>query len=272
MTGESATGKSSLLDILEYCLGHDGISLPMGPLTTAVSWYAALFQLDGSRAFVARPVPGRKRASRNQAMLRFSQDQELLDHHELRAELDAEALREQQGRRIGIRENNATGHLAGADIRHAALLCFQGQSEIANKNLLFHRQGERATPAILRTTLPYLIGALPPAQTQAQAHAMHREAEEAHEAYADAVRAESATRRALAPLWEQARRLGMLTHAAPNDQSQVIEALRQATNTDRGLDLADDPAGPPLSDLRRQSTQLRHELRALATDGSTCRP
>ena len=42
VTGTSATGKSALLDMVEYCLGRDPIMMPVGPITATVTWYAAL--------------------------------------------------------------------------------------------------------------------------------------------------------------------------------------------------------------------------------------
>src|SRR5579875_993855 len=79
VTGESKTGKSALLDMVEYCLGRDTIMMPVGPITSTVVWYAALFQLsDGARAFVARPAPREGAASTQQAMLEFGSDLELL--------------------------------------------------------------------------------------------------------------------------------------------------------------------------------------------------
>jgi DNA repair ATPase RecN len=38
VTGASATGKSALLDIVEYCLGRDRIMMPVGPITATVTW------------------------------------------------------------------------------------------------------------------------------------------------------------------------------------------------------------------------------------------
>jgi hypothetical protein len=60
VTGASATGKSALLDMLEYCLGRDRIMMPIGPITATVTWYAAL--LRGRRPKPAWPRP-RERCS-----------------------------------------------------------------------------------------------------------------------------------------------------------------------------------------------------------------
>jgi DNA repair ATPase RecN len=57
VTGESQTGKSALLTIVEYCLGRSQVLVPVGPISDTVAWYSALWQLDDGRAFVARPAP-----------------------------------------------------------------------------------------------------------------------------------------------------------------------------------------------------------------------
>src|SRR5690349_8295352 len=105
VTGWSATGKSALLDIAEFCLGRSTVTMPVGPITDTVSWYAALVQLPTTRAFVARPAPRAGRASTQQAMLEFGADLEWLDYEDLTVNADSDAVREQLGRLIGIGEN-----------------------------------------------------------------------------------------------------------------------------------------------------------------------
>src|SRR5260370_18401477 len=106
VTGVSATGKSALLEMVEYCLGRDTIMMPVGPITATVTWYAALFLLpDGGRAFVARPAPQPGRASTQRAMLEFGAELELLPASSLAVNIDTDALREQPSPRLGIEEN-----------------------------------------------------------------------------------------------------------------------------------------------------------------------
>ena len=57
VTGTSQTGKSALLDIVDFCLGRDEVTLPIGPITRTVAWYAVILQLADTRAFVARKAP-----------------------------------------------------------------------------------------------------------------------------------------------------------------------------------------------------------------------
>ncbi|MFD6742392.1 DUF3732 domain-containing protein [Streptomyces anthocyanicus] len=209
VTGESKTGKSALLEIVESCLGRGTLQMPVGPITSTVSWYAALFQLDSGRAFVARPAPKAGKSSTQQAMLAFGADLEPLDFEQLEVNSDTNTVREQLGRRIGIEENlheppAGSGRQAlEAHIGHAALLCLQRQSEIADPGFLFHRQGEQFMAQTLKDTIPYFLGAVPRDQAlrRAQLAAARREVRTADTAYQQALQGAQRAQAGLASLW-----------------------------------------------------------------------
>lgn len=69
ITGESRTGKSALIDIVDYCLGRDSCNIPVGLLRDAVTWYALKLQFPTSQVFVARQSPPPNRSSTNAAFI-----------------------------------------------------------------------------------------------------------------------------------------------------------------------------------------------------------
>src|SRR6185437_14751885 len=70
VTGSPGSGKSALLDIVEFCLGRSTVTMPVGPITQTVAWYAVLLLLPGGgRAFVARPAARPGATSSQLAML-----------------------------------------------------------------------------------------------------------------------------------------------------------------------------------------------------------
>jgi hypothetical protein len=150
VTGAPATGKSALLDIVEYCLGRSAITMPIGPITQTVSWYAVLLQVAGGRAFVARPAPRPGAASNLRAMLEFGATLEPPPLDRLNVNCDASTVREQLGWAIGIGENGTEPPMYSlrqpleANLGHAILLCLQRQSEIGNRDLLFHLSRTRS--------------------------------------------------------------------------------------------------------------------------------
>jgi hypothetical protein len=271
VTGESQTGKSALLTIIEYCLGRDHLLVPIGPITDTVVWYGALWDLGGNaRAFVARPAPADGKASTQQAMLEFGGPElEPLPFDRLEVNTDSTSLREQLGRRIGIEENlqlPAAGSLRQpleANLGHAALLCLQGQSEIANPNQLFHRQGERGLDDALRDTIPYFLGAVP--RDQALKRAQLRDAKRALARAVAAVRAAELTAGTidvqLTALLAEARAVGLTDALQPESRAEMITVLTAARH-------APPPAEPALPDVaaqdRRRALQDERDA-ALAT-------
>ena len=261
VTGESQTGKSALLTIVEYCLGRDSIRVPVGPITDTVTWYGTLWALDGgARVFAARPAPQPGRASTQLAMLEFGgADLQPPTHDRLVVNTDSGSLREQIGRRIGIQENLAEPTLGSlrqpleANLGHATLLCLQAQSEIANANQLFHRQGEPGIDQALRDTIPYFLGAV--ARDQALKRARLRDARRSLQ------RAETALRAAqeaagnvdvqLLALLTEARTVGLTDETDGTDRATLIATLQAARR-------APEPTIPVLADHGEQDR--RREL------------
>src|SRR5664279_810729 len=76
ITGRSRSGKSALLDIVEYCLGRDHRQVPSGPITATVAWYGLIVDIRGQRVFIGRPEPKPGHVSTQIAMLRIGADAE----------------------------------------------------------------------------------------------------------------------------------------------------------------------------------------------------
>lgn len=167
VSGDSKSGKSALIDIVRYCLGSDGFRVPEGTIVQKVSWYGLRLQLANAQAFVARPQPPEGRGTTSAMMLRLGATVAVPAFEQLDAHTNAEAVVQQLGDLIGIRENEslvpdmATRQRIEANLDHALVYCFQRQGEIANQDLLFHRQAEHWVATHIRDTLPYFLGAVP---------------------------------------------------------------------------------------------------------------
>ncbi|WP_030276385.1 DUF3732 domain-containing protein [Streptomyces sp. NRRL B-24484] len=166
VTGSSKTGKSILLDIVDFCLGRDDAPVAVDPLTQTVAWCAVLFQLPDTRAFVARPMPGKGQKEVKTAMLELGTDLEPLPYRRLEKNHTSDEVRQQLGRRIGIgdvRSEPRPGSITppfAVNLGHAALLCLQNQDEVTTRRILFHRQSDSQVAEGLRATLPYFLGAV----------------------------------------------------------------------------------------------------------------
>ncbi|MFB6563913.1 DUF3732 domain-containing protein [Streptomyces sp. NPDC056400] len=277
VTGESKTGKSALLEIVESCLGRDTLQMPVGPITSTVSWYAALFQLQSGRAFIARPAPKPGKASTQQAMITFGADLEPLEYDELEVNADTNAVREQLGRRIGIEENlheppaGSSRHAVEAHIGHAALLCLQRQSEIADPGFLFHRQGEQFMAQTLKDTIPYFLGAVPRDQAlkRAQLTAARRDVRAADTTLQQALQASQTAEAGLASLWREAFTLGMVEPEQQPERGTALSLLHTAVNTGPVPAEADPETAIRRTALEAQRDELRTRLRGIAMDRET---
>lgn len=163
ITGDSGTGKSSVIDIVDYCLASSECRVAEGVIRSSVAWYAIELQVHDGRLFVARrgPEPGRK-ASNDVYVTR--------DPSAIPSAVSLEPVTNVPGLEAlltelaGIpRTTDPDSRLApsySATIRHASRLLFQSQNEISSPSLLFHRENEDFVKASIRDTLPFFLGAV----------------------------------------------------------------------------------------------------------------
>ncbi|MEW2573991.1 DUF3732 domain-containing protein [Streptomyces sp. NPDC047070] len=270
LTGESETGKSEVLDIVDYCLGRSAPSLPDEPIDQTVGWYVLLVAFRDSRMILARPRPAG--ASTTQAMILTGDDTLGLPRaDELKPNSNAAALRSQVSARLGIEDfrfeppTGAARQAFDVSVAQAALLCFQNQNEIADKKALFHRQTENGMAQTFKDTLPYFLGAAGPEQALRRYHLNEAQrAQRAAQRKLDDVRRHRAAVDATGvALLRLAQSEGLLTEvpAAPGPaevQRLLEQALTVSVSTVGPVDLRDRRQG--LSDERRD---LRQQLQQL---------
>lgn len=169
ITGRSLTGKSAIIDIVDYCLGRSVFTVPEGVIRDSVAWYAAVFRLDdGGEMLVAKPAPAAHAISQSRCHFEIASQIELPKMADLEINSNDDAVSAAISKRIGITPNlhvppsTSSRYELEADIRHTTYYLFQDQGLVANKDFLFHRQGEEYIPLAIKDTLPYFLGAVNP--------------------------------------------------------------------------------------------------------------
>ncbi|MGC0274861.1 DUF3732 domain-containing protein [Pseudactinotalea sp. Z1739] len=163
ITGESGTGKSSIIGILRFLLGGDSPNVPLGPIQDTVAWYGLLGHVGDTTFFVGRPAPAHG-STTAQAMLTIGEN-EIPAFDALEVNANSTDLVDYLGGLIGIEENlhvpaeGQTRRALAANLRHSLYYNFQGQGEVANPDLLFHHQNRDFQKQAIRDTLPYFLGA-----------------------------------------------------------------------------------------------------------------
>ncbi|MBW7864586.1 MAG: DUF3732 domain-containing protein [Candidatus Hydrogenedentes bacterium] len=166
ITGGSKTGKSALVDIVDYCYGAGECKVPEGPIRRAVSWFGLRLNLDAGQAFIARRCPEPHKASSEECFVEVGETVAIPDGTELRQTTNTKGLGSLLTSWAGIRDNvnqppeGQSRPPLSANIRHAIALCFQPQDEIIRRQQLFHGTADTFFAQALKDSLPYFLGAV----------------------------------------------------------------------------------------------------------------
>lgn len=165
ITGRAKTGKSSIIDIIDYCFGRSECYIAEGVIRRHVSWFAVEIANEDDVLLVARRNPDADKTTSPDIFIRRGKFDTLPVYPDLQKNITEDALIRLLTRFAGIAENEhrpltGTRGPLQATIRHALFLCFQKQDEIASRDRLFHRQGDQFIPQAIKDTLPYFLGAV----------------------------------------------------------------------------------------------------------------
>lgn len=166
ITGASKTGKSALVDIVDYCFGADQCRVPEGPIRRCVSWFGVRLKLDRGQAFVARRCPDPRAQSSEDCFVELGDKVAIPANVALRQTTNSKGLVSLLSNWTGISDNvhepppGQTRPALSATIRHAISFCFQPQDEIVRRQQLFHGAENSFVAQGLKDVLPYFLGAV----------------------------------------------------------------------------------------------------------------
>ncbi|MGD9724848.1 MAG: DUF3732 domain-containing protein, partial [Nitrospiraceae bacterium] len=269
VTGGSKTGKSALLDIVDYCWGRSECTIAVGEIRRGVSWFAVLFDRDGEGILIARRNPGTAGKSSDEIYF----ERNVADFPETAATFikncTVDGLRLRLSAILGVAENlyvpelGATRPPLEASASQAIFFCLQNQDEIANRRFLFHRQGEERIPQAIKDTLPYFVGAMGEDNylKQKRYEDARRRLRILERDLADARALAAEASGTALNLLQEAKRIGLLPIDASADTPEVVRALLNKAAAPRTLEYAktDDPAAD-LTDLEDRRRRIRAQL------------
>lgn len=268
ISGASKTGKSALIDILEYCLGAGECRVPPGTIRDAAVWYGILLQLAEGQLFIARADPGEKRSS-TEIYYELATMVDIPDLQGLSQNINTDGLIDLLTQKSGIGENQHevepgnTRLPLEANIKHALKFCIQRQDEIARRSQLFHSQDDPYISQALKDSLPYFLGVVNDERLHAQAElrrltaverALQREASEA------VLPIESETPIARLLLAE-AQDVGLVRAVPIESSDELIGVLRRSAAGDDADESLDEDASSGMRILRREREELTSQYR-----------
>ena len=276
VTGASKTGKSALVDIVDYCFGAGECRVPEGPIRHAVAWFGLRLRLASGEAFVARKCPTARFRSSEDCFIQIGNSVDAPDAGELRQTTNTHGLLAQLSGWTGISENiheppvGQTRLPLSASVRHAVALCFQPQDEIIRRHQLFHGADDNFFAQALKDTFPYFLGAVDDEYVRKreelrrlrdQLRTVERQLAELNSIRGDGIGKASA-------LLAQARDAG-LSSVVTDSWQETIAALRQAVMVNLGQlgEISDGDEYRRLSDSRsgllQEQRRLKDELEAV---------
>lgn len=168
ITGDSKTGKTAIIDIIDYCLGSSDFKVAEGVVREYVWWYAVRYQLKQGQIFVARPNQDKYKRSASDAYFLQGDTVPIPVFDDLKANISTDILLQKLANIIDIDEytHQAEGNTrpdTPVTFKHSRFYCFQPQTDIDQRDFLFYNQKKDIwTEQAIKDTLPYFLGAIEP--------------------------------------------------------------------------------------------------------------
>jgi hypothetical protein len=263
ITGKSGTGKSALIEIIDYCLGRTESTVPDGVIRDKVAWFGLLLQFEKGQVFVARQTPPSHTNRNNKAFILEGEKVESPETAPKEPNTNIESIENELTLRLGISPNLNTPEIGEtrlqleANIRHALFYCFQHQNDIATKHYLFYRQYEDYVPQSMKDTLPYFLGAIQENRLALE-HALFRAKRELKRAEqllneANSIRGDGVSKGI--GLVAEARQVGLIGEIETSPKIEEIVPILQS--------LEEWSPNMPVFQGTQSVTQLQEEVRTL---------
>ncbi|MEL1240366.1 DUF3732 domain-containing protein [Flavobacterium flavipallidum] len=269
ITGESKSGKSALIEIVNYCLASSGCDIPEGIIRDTVSYFSVIVTFeDNESVFIARENPNIKGiiASTTVQLIRNIGDT-IPEFNDINSNLNIDTLKEFLTRKIGISENlhipdSLTREPLKANFKHSRFYSYQPQYLVADPHQLFYNQNKEFVPQSIKDTLPYFLGAVNEdsllieseiTQLKKQLNRLNREQREAEKIKSEGISQAYS-------LIEEAKEIGILEKTvSPNSQSEAYKYLEQVSKWEyRPLEVKGENSA--LKELVDRRSELKVEL------------
>lgn len=273
-TGSRRTGKTALLQIVEYCLGRGECEISDGSvIRNYVEWYGLLLQIGQTQAFIARRNPPGGAGTSSEIYLEIGSDLNLPALVDLRRTVDIDGLIATLADLVGITDNlfvppeGSTRNPLEANFKHTWPYLFQRQDEVASPSFIFHREKENPfMQQTIKDTLPFFMGVVKASRfgKQEELRSLRREAARLRRRLEED---EWLRREALArgkSLVAAAQELGIYTNTAiPDEHEVIVRILKQIAEW--RPDRNEYPSGLAVDRIQEERSELLAAYRNLSS-------
>lgn len=275
VTGQSKTGKSALIHIVDYCLGRRECNVPAGVIRKHVEWYAVKLQTSSGEVFIARRNPEPGKESSEDIYIERGTSLSFPEASSLTKNANLETLASILNQVLGIGEYThepkagQTRKTGTADISKALFYCFQEQSEIDDQKFLFHRQGEPFIPQSIKDYLPYFLGAITDEfiQNKEELRKLNRKLKQVESRISERNRLKGQNFERAFALLNEAKSVDLIAADEPLQNSW--SNIRQLIEAALARNIDNDPAEPNvdvLNDLLDRQQRIRETYRIATSE------
>ncbi len=251
ISGESGTGKSALTWIIDYCLGSEKCSIPVGLIRNVTDWFGLHLKLANTEMIVARRNPGDQQSTTDiywTEGLKVEVPAVILDKNARVEDLKNRFNQISHLPTLDFSTDDNVGYGGRASCRDMAAFNFQPQHIVANPYTFFYKADTTEHREKLRIIFPLVLGAINAATLAKQRELKDTERE--HEK----LRRELSARLDAANAWAgeveayylQARSLGLLPNSlSPESNWTVDKYVRELQKVPEAVEKMDLPDVPP---------------------------
>lgn len=164
ITGASRTGKSSIIPIIDYCLGSKKCTIPVYTIRDVCEWFGILIKLEDEEILLCRKEPGEKSTTTE---VYIQRDKKVKIPERVIKNSNLEFLKSTLNEIfsmsfLNLNEEENNGFYSRPSYRDIMTFLFQPQNIIANSDVLFYKADTMEHRKKLINIFPYVLGAVTP--------------------------------------------------------------------------------------------------------------
>lgn len=278
ISGQSRTGKSAVIPIIDYCLGSSTCSIPVNTIREHCEWFGIVVATAQGDKLLARREPGAQRGTDDMFMMERESITDIPQRIDKNTTVDA--VKRMLDDLAGLSNldfstgDGAVGFDSRPSFRDLAAFVFQPQNVVANPDVLFFKANTYKHREKLRKIFPYVLGAVTPA-LMAKQFELTRARQELRAKERELKDAQQVSARWVADLsakFSEAQELGLTPRLEQQpSRGQMLELLEDVVaRTDLTLSVSTATISDALQELSglddeerdtsRELTTLRHRL------------
>ncbi|MEL1243251.1 DUF3732 domain-containing protein [Flavobacterium sp. DGU11] len=169
ITGYSKRGKSSIIEIIDYCLGNTDANIPIGRIRNLVDKFALNLNINGQYVFIARDSPkSNQQSSDNMYYIEYDKKGEYVELNSNDWIANSEQYKVSKARIkeilnlkagfLNIEESISADKSLTVGFRDTSAFQFQPQSIVANGNTIFYKTDTFEHLNRLKILFPLALG------------------------------------------------------------------------------------------------------------------